>query len=159
MLNTMSMRNAVLVTALAGVAGVAGAQIITPGPPPVPPRPADVYCTSGPFTPPRGTVSVHLAIDDVPAGPSASVVMRLYDASGNIVASRHTTIAAGHTASLVYTSSGAALLRAQAEVSNLGPVRGRRRRAVGQVELPVDDLAVEVDFQCGGGDDQGARKG
>lgn len=157
MLTTSSLRHGLMAVALAGLtAGVAAAQIITPG---LPTPPPNDYCTSGPFSHTTGAVKVHVALDDIKSGPAARVVIRLYDETGDVVASRARTIAAGHTLTLDYMGAGRPeLLRAQAEVTDVRRTSSVRRRAVGQVERDIDGFTIPIDFECGPGETAGGGR-
>jgi len=157
MLMTSSLKRGLMAVALAGVTtAVAGAQSFTPG---VPTPPPNDYCTSGPFSHTAGPVKVHVAVDDIKSGPAARVVIRLYDETGDVVASRNSTIPAGHTLTLDYMGAGRTeLLRAQAEITDVRRTSSVRRRAVGQVERDIDGFTIPIDFECGPGETVGGGR-
>jgi hypothetical protein len=104
------------------------------------------YCTGGPFTLTAGQVKFHVALDDDPGAAAMTVILRLYDSTGAVVARERVQLSAGHTVTLEYAGHG--LLRAQASFESLlNP--SDRRAAHGSVELfDVDGFRAEIPVQC-----------
>jgi len=124
----------------AAVIGVRAQIVSDPGPS----RPG--YCTGGPFTLTAGRVKFNVGLDDNPAAPPMTVILRLYDADGTIVARHRAQLAAGETTTLEHRGDG--LLRAQATFESLlNP--SNRRETVGLVEMfDVDGFRAEIPVKC-----------
>ena len=105
------------------------------------------YCPGGPLTI-RGTVALHMSLDDVPRAPAGLVLMRIIDRQGAVVASRSVWLLPGQTASLVFTGSG--LFRGQAETfESLDTLTtlSDRRTVIGTFER-FDDFSAVLPVLC-----------
>jgi hypothetical protein len=84
-------------------------------------------------------------------GPNSTVVMRLMDPTGAVVARKTVSLAPGESATLRHRAAGR--YRAQADVFDEIGVLTDRRTVVSTVEIGgVDDLTAKPRFVCGPGD-------
>jgi hypothetical protein len=125
------------------ISGAVGAQVL-------PSLQPDSFLNSGLFTVAENeVVRFSVSLDDRRAGPPATVLMRLLDAQGTVVARRDVTLQAGASATLLYRKSGE--FRAHADIVEPDSAIGARRIILGTVEISStgstgDPTALNLDF-------------
>jgi hypothetical protein len=113
---------------LSGVVVGVGAEQLVPGLVP------SSFLNSGLFTVNEGEgVSFHASLEDVRTGPSATVLLRLIDETGVVVARRDVVLGPGQSATLRYRRAGR--LRAHADIFEPTTATGARRIVVGSLEV------------------------
>jgi hypothetical protein len=124
----MSKRITGLVFLLIGVAVGVGAAQVLPGLEP------SSFLNTGLFTVNSGEgVSFHASLDDRRGGLPATVMLRLVDDTGAVVARRDVVLGPGQSATLQYLKPGR--LRAHAGIVEGDTAGGRRRIVLGTVEI------------------------
>jgi hypothetical protein len=123
----MSKRITGLVLLLIGVAVGVGAAQVLPG------REPSSFLNTGLFTVNSGEgVSFHASLDDRRGALPATVLLRLVDEQGAVVARRDVVLGPGQSATLQYLKPGR--LRAHADIIE-GDATGQRRIILGTVEI------------------------
>jgi hypothetical protein len=113
-----------LIGVLAGAGGVHAVQVFQ----------RTSFLNTGLFTVDPGEgVSFRVTLDDGRTGPPATVLLRLLDQNGAVVARRDAQLAPGQSAALDFRRPG--VFRAQAQVIEPGGALGTRRILVGTVEI------------------------
>jgi hypothetical protein len=109
------------------VAGAGAAQVL-------PTLEPDSFLNTGLFSVGQGEgVNFHVSLDDRRTGPPTTVLLRLLDRSGAVVARREATLNPGQSTTLVHREPG--LYRAHAEVVEPDGALGARRIVLGTVEI------------------------
>jgi hypothetical protein len=132
----MSKRITGLVLLLIGIAvGVGAAQVL-------PVREPSSFLNTGLFTVNSGEgVSFHASLDERRGALPATVLLRLVDEAGGVVARREVLLNPGQSATLQYLRPGR--LRAHADIIEDSGATGQRRIVLGTVEIfSLGDRAV-----------------
>ena len=127
------------------VVGAAGAQVVSA-------LQLSRFSVTGPFTVLEGeTANFRVARDSRSPGPVATVLLRLFDQQGAVVARKVVSLAPGQSAELTHQVAG--LYHGEAEVYESLTGTSDRGVVESTVEVGnVDDLAARIRFVCSAGE-------